>query len=367
MVSLSPTIGKLFGIDLQLHWSFLLLLLVLLLLSPYYFVLWIIIFIFVLMHEMAHSLTARHYGIKVRKILLLPIGGASIIDFNKVKPEQELRISLAGPLSNIVVGLVFVGALALLPGGILSGKGLLYDGLSALAWINLVLGALNFLPGFPIDGGRILRAYLQRKRDYFRATILTVNVSKAVVWIIVIGSMLFVFLAKGYNTTNVEFFLLYDIFIAFFLYEGAQAEAQWAYVRKYAGDVSVESVMDRDYKVVKGNAKISEVYQTTLKNPNAITIYCKARKYYVIKTKQLLKSIGSRGFEAVGKMPLAKFSTEITAVKYGSLMIDAIDEMRNNNSGAVAVVRNKKLVGALTIQRVESFLTARISEKRIAA
>ena len=79
MADFSPHIGRIFGIDVELHWSFLLLLIVILLLSFYFFVLWVLLFLFVLLHELVHSVTSIRNGVKVKKIVLYPFVGGSVI------------------------------------------------------------------------------------------------------------------------------------------------------------------------------------------------------------------------------------------------------------------------------------------------
>ena len=103
MADFSPHIGRIFGIDVELHWSFILLLVVILFLSLYYFIIWALLFVFVLLHELVHSVTSRRNGVNVKKIILYPFGGGSVIDFENVTPEVEFRISIVGPLASLLI------------------------------------------------------------------------------------------------------------------------------------------------------------------------------------------------------------------------------------------------------------------------
>lgn len=128
-------------------------------------------FVCVTLHELGHSLTARRYGVQIPRILLLPIGGMAEMDHIPRKPSAEFLITLAGPAVNFVIaGLLLpltwrevLGLSAMMPR---STDELLFQ----LFWANLVMGIFNFLPIYPMDGGRILRSILAIWLPYLRAT-----------------------------------------------------------------------------------------------------------------------------------------------------------------------------------------------------
>lgn len=138
------------------------------------------LFACVVLHELGHSLAAKGYGIPVREIVLLPIGGVALLGRLPEKPRQELWVAAAGPLVNVVIAGVLYVVLGLAPGlAPLDGRGLL-DGTiptpSAglfLQWLlaaNVTLVVFNMIPAFPLDGGRMLRAGLAMATDSARAT-----------------------------------------------------------------------------------------------------------------------------------------------------------------------------------------------------
>lgn len=177
-------IGSLFGIRVRVHWLFLALL------GYFLFfgggvasaVMVCLVFAFVVFHELGHSLTARHFGVGVLDITLLPIGGVARLTGDPPGPKAEMAIAMAGPLVNLGF------ALLLLPLALLTGAGEMAWGLdilgsmsrffSALFWINLVLALFNLLPAFPMDGGRILRAGLALRTDWISATRWAVKVGR---------------------------------------------------------------------------------------------------------------------------------------------------------------------------------------------
>lgn len=188
MLGWSINLFRIFGIQLAVHASFLLLL-------AYYGyegwteggltgLIWsisliVLFFVCVILHELGHSLTARRYGVRVPRILLLPIGGMAEFDRIPRKPSEELLITLAGPAVN------FLLAAALLP---LVWRGLvtveeipvysIASIIDQLWFANLVMGIFNLLPVFPMDGGRILRAMLAIKLPYVRATYWAVTIGR---------------------------------------------------------------------------------------------------------------------------------------------------------------------------------------------
>jgi Zn-dependent protease/CBS domain-containing protein len=112
----------------------------------------ILLYLSVLVHELAHSVVARGYGLPVRRILLYPLGGLSEIEQEPQTPGREFLVSAAGPALSLALAAAGYGLMRVFPTGI---AGTL---VSQLRWANLVVGVFNLLPGLPLDGGRMLRA-----------------------------------------------------------------------------------------------------------------------------------------------------------------------------------------------------------------
>ena len=215
-------LGRLLGIDLALHWSFLLVPLWALLSSlaageaaataigTVIFVL--IIFGCVLLHELGHALMARHFGIPTRRITLLPIGGLAQLERIPKKPMEELAVALAGPAVNVVIASSLIAG-TLLSGGDPPGSvdslitGPLVD---RLVWVNVVLAVFNLVPAFPMDGGRVFRALLACVTTRVRAT----HIAAAVGQLLAIGFALLGLIANPML-----------IAIAIYIFVAARAEA----------------------------------------------------------------------------------------------------------------------------------------------
>jgi Zn-dependent protease len=179
----STRLGSLFGIGIYVHWSFLLLLAFVLFATSsggfdaaaYAVSIIVLVFGCIVLHELGHALTARHFGIATRDITLYPIGGVAGLERMSERPWEEFWIAVAGPAVNVAIAAVLAMATVLLFAAsgaesaslpvFLQGN-LLYD----LAVINLGLAGFNMLPAFPMDGGRVLRAVLVTPLGRLRAT-----------------------------------------------------------------------------------------------------------------------------------------------------------------------------------------------------
>jgi Zn-dependent protease len=196
-------IARIFGIDVYIHWSFFILFFVFLwlfkpadvesliftLLSP------VALFVCVLVHEYGHSLTARLFGIGTKDITLFPLGGVARLERMSEDPIEEIIISLAGPAVNVVIAAVLFPVLLLStdfpiqPGEKYAGP---TTGVGFAWWVlalNAVLAIFNMAPAFPMDGGRIFRAFLAFFLPRLRATKVAVFVGMFVAGLMAIFAL----------------------------------------------------------------------------------------------------------------------------------------------------------------------------------
>jgi stage IV sporulation protein FB len=151
-------LGKVAGVRIRVNWLFLLLCAIYVYLGLGLEIM--VIFASVLLHELSHTIMAAILGVKVAEIELLPFGGqARIDDFTGLDPDREIYIALAGPIFSLSIAALFYFLPAAFP-----------FQTSQLIQINLFLGVFNLLPALPLDGGRILRAYLSTRMGYKKAT-----------------------------------------------------------------------------------------------------------------------------------------------------------------------------------------------------
>jgi Zn-dependent protease len=169
---MSWKLGRVAGIDLFLHWSFLLVFLFTGN-TPVIFVL--ALFGCVVLHELGHALMARRFGIETADITLYPIGGVARLTRMPRAPGAELMIALAGPAVNFAIVAILMGLLAI---GLPGPDSLLSGFFESLVLMNLVLGLFNLIPAFPMDGGRVLRALLSGWLGRVQATTVAATIGR---------------------------------------------------------------------------------------------------------------------------------------------------------------------------------------------
>ncbi len=355
MVSLSPNIGKIAGITIQIHWI-LVALLVIALLTPlipgvgfYLLIVVVLLYVSVLLHELTHSLVSKHNHIRVKKIILLPIGGASIIDIEKVKPDVEFRIAISGPLTSIVLGIIFGIIWFYVP-----TTGLLNQVLLFMFEINLLLGAFNLLPGFPLDGGRVLRSYLQRKHSFMESTQLAVRASNWVVVALIVGTIAYAVVIPNATFVYREFVVFWDVIIALFLYDGARAELQSAVLKGYTDKMKASDMASGNYILVGKGMSTDDLYKEMLDRGTRVVLLKKGNKLMKATDKQLAKLMESQGMIAGSSSHY--FTIEVPQIWHDEKLSKVIETMRNDEVDTIAVMKNSKLSGILYAPNIEAAL-----------
>ncbi|MCB9076428.1 MAG: site-2 protease family protein [Anaerolineaceae bacterium] len=258
-------IGKLFGIDLKVHFTFLLILIWGAFnyggsAGPLYGILvTLALFTLVVLHELGHSLAAMWYGIPVKDITLLPIGGVARLERMPEKPVQELVVAIAGPAVNVVLAaLLLPVVLALGFSGVgMYGLTLMMEpgllGLSTfLLFANVSLVIFNMIPAFPLDGGRVLRAALGLFTTYQKATQIAVSIGRALAILLGIFAIY-----------NHEIFLA---FIAFFIFMAGSQEGQAVAARSLLRKVSARQALRENRVALSPYATVGQVASMMLSN-----------------------------------------------------------------------------------------------------
>ncbi len=345
MASSSPKIGKLFGIDIELHWTFLLLVLFALLVSVEFFVIIVLLFICVLIHELAHSVTSQRNHIKVKKIVLLPIGGASIIDETKIDPRVEFNIALAGPVMSFLLGGIFGIAVIFSPPGYFTQL------LQFLFEINVLLAVFNILPAFPMDGGRVLRSYLQRKHNFYDATNITVKISDYIMILFLLGTFAFVAFATSFSLVYREFVLLWDVIIVAFLYGGAQGELEAARLKKATTGLTVFAAVSKKYIYVEPGMTLNHLYELIRRKREHLAITRLGGAYAYVNLLSTKKLNGRK------VMYVSDVAEEIPSVGKSAGITDALSKAEANEVGMLAVVDRGKLIGIATVAGMRTIIS----------
>ncbi|MBN1178472.1 MAG: site-2 protease family protein [Anaerolineae bacterium] len=222
----------------------------------------LLLFVCVVLHELAHSLVALHFNADVKEIVLLPLGGVARMERMPERPYQELLMALAGPVASALIGIglalvsvAFIIATSdlghVIDQVLAGGNGLQWAALiPSLALANLFLAAFNLIPAFPMDGGRVLRALLASFMPHGRATAIAVTIGQGLAWLIGL-----------YGLLRLD---VMAMLIAVFVYFGAAQERQMLRVKSALTGIKVRRVYSRNARSVLPDDPLGRAVDMTL-------------------------------------------------------------------------------------------------------
>lgn len=347
---LSYKILSVLGIDIELHWSFIIFIIAIFLLQPIFGLLLLIVFFFVTLHELSHSIVAMRNNIKVRRILLLPIGGMAMIDVTDMSPITEIKMAIAGPLFNFSMAILLLGVAFLLNFPIIDwAYTFIADpGNFSLSFVemilfysfyaNMILGTFNLLiPAFPLDGGRILRALLALKLDYLKAT----NIAKTLS--LIIAGLLFLL--------AIYFGDLWIMIIAFFIGFGAMAEYQSLLMHTMLRRIKVKDLISEDYMIVSPNDPLHYVIEDMIIEKKLTTLV-KGKILKVLDLKEV-SGIPRSKWKSTKAKDVAK---EVKPVTIRTTPENILQRMLEDNREMLPVFDRNKLVGVVFKDDIEKMI-----------
>lgn len=343
------------GIPIRLHFTFLLLFIWLLVsdlgMGRLAVVLALVgLFFCVALHELGHSLTAQHFGYKVRDITLYPIGGVAAIE-GSPGPRHELYIALAGPMVNVLIASVLFTVLSLmgkLPIGMEAVQGMAHDPWVLLLQANVTLAIFNMIPAFPMDGGRVLRALLGLKLGKVRATRIAARVGQFVaVFMGMWGLGLF-----G-NKGNIGL-----VIIALFVFFGAGQEMQFEETRDVVEDAPVADAMVRQFETLTVGDTLRRAAEVLLDTSQQdFPVVHSGKVAGVLSRAQLLRSLALEGDSAYVAGAMERdvlFAHPDDSLEEFMLRSDGVQR-----APVLVVDDDSNLVGMLTMENLMEFLTLR--------
>ncbi|NIL96867.1 MAG: CBS domain-containing protein [Planctomycetales bacterium] len=348
----SLKLGSVAGIGIFVHWTFLILIAWIvyvhsvqgsdlgLLLRGITFVL--AVFGCIVLHELGHALTAQRFGIRTRDITLLPIGGLARLERMPEEPNQELLIALAGPAVNVVIAAVLALSIAVVEGALVVNGFQPIGGpfLIQLMLVNVILVVFNLIPAFPMDGGRVLRAVLARRLDYAHATEIAAAVGQVV-------AILFGIL--GLMSGN--FFLL---FIALFVYLGAQQEAHFVQVRSLLRGVPTRQAMVTRFRMLAEDDSLDAVLDELMAGEQQdFPVVRNGQLVGILGRGDLMRQLTEGGRDAlVGDV----MRRDCRTVEDHAMLEDTFQLMREEGCRMLPVVHDGRLVGMLTLENVGEWM-----------
>ncbi|MHB9024972.1 MAG: site-2 protease family protein [Armatimonadota bacterium] len=206
----------------------------------------------VLVHELSHAVVARRAGIPINNIVLFIFGGVSQMEDEPGSPWDEFKMAIAGPLASVGIAVVFFGASLLIA---LTGARLWFVGFTYLWFINVLLAVFNMIPGFPLDGGRVFRAFIWRATgSLYRGTQVAAATGQLFGWLLIgvgVGSL---FWPPLRNYGNIWFAL-----IGWFLVSAARNSFQQMVMRETLSKVQVAEVMTPSVETVSPSLTVEEL------------------------------------------------------------------------------------------------------------
>jgi Zn-dependent protease/predicted transcriptional regulator len=294
----------------------------------------------VLVHELAHALVAQARGIRVQDITLFLFGGATQARVESRGPGDEFLIALVGPLTSGILAGLF-GIIAGLGGGVLSRP--LAGTLGYLAWVNLVLAVFNLVPGFPLDGGRLLRSAIWKATGSLsRATHIASVSGQAVGWLLVAGGV--AFLLAGDLAGGIWF-----AFIGWFLVQAARSSYQELQLQQLLRGVEAEDVMAGSLLRIPPDLTLQQ----------AVDGYFMRYDHSAFPVDEHGRTIGLLTLRGVRRVPSQEWSTrrvrehmvpldDQVLVAPHARMDDVLGKLEDGEANRVLVVQDGEVVGIIT-------------------
>ena len=312
----------------------------------------ILFFTSVLIHEMSHSLVARSRGTSVKRITLFIFGGMAEIEKEPETPYSEFVMAIAGPTASFVMGIIF-GVIWIFTVNIAPIR----EPVKYLAIINIVLGVFNMLPGYPLDGGRVLRSIIWKVTGNLeRATFIASTVGRVIGFVIIAVGIFFILTGNFLNGRWLAF-------IGWFI----QSSAQMGY-RQLIFETSIKGIKVRDIM----NENIVNVTKDITIQDLVDDYFMKYRfgRFPVIedeKTQRFIGVISLHDIKGVSKEEwpevkigdIVKSVSESEKVDMSMEISDAIKKMVKNNLGHLVVMSGDKLRGIITKSDVMRFIRIR--------
>ena len=351
----SIPVGRIFGVELRVHLTFFFLLIFVWLTESAAhgpanagrgLALVGIIFGSVVLHELGHALVGMRAGVPAKAIILLPIGGVTLLDETQqpIEPgiltwKRDIRIAVAGPLVNIIIAVVAGSVLlAVAPEIHLWTRPYVYSGNlpRSLVWSNLGLALFNLLPAYPMDGGRVLRALFSRRMDPVRATRRAVLIGRVFATLLMLVGMI----EPAYVSLTM---------IGFFLFVAAQLEERSAVFQSVLETVRLEDIMLTDFATLSPADTLEDALEKAVHSlQDDFPVIRGSDMVGVISKQKILAALRAEGNGYVQVVMNRIFEV---AQKKESLA-SAFRKLTARNLSIIPVVEDERLIGIVTLQNL---------------
>ena len=354
MRSFSVHVGRLFGVDVRIHLTFLILPL---------FVFWTeysvhpsangprdlalvgIVLVCVVAHEVGRMLVAWRAGLIPKGVILLPLNGVTMFDESRAETplsttaawKREIRIALAGPLVNLAFAMIAGGIIyATVPGAKLWEWPWLQSANlpRSLVWANLYLAGLNLLPAYPLDGGRILRAFFTRSMDSAAATRRAVSISHALAMVLMVAGL--------FSNTWLTM-------VGVIIFSAAQLEERAVVFQSALDDVRLEEVMLTDFATLSPADTLEDALDKAVHSlQDDFPVVRGNDMVGVISRQRILETLRVEGNGYVQAVMNKLFEVSMRQESLAS----AFRKLTARNLSIIPVVEDQRLVGIVTLQNL---------------
>ncbi len=354
MRSWSIHVGRLFGVEVRLHLTFLILPL---------FVFWTeytvhptangprdlalvgIVLACVAAHEIGHMLVARRAGLIAKAVILLPLSGVTIFDETRSETppsaaaiwKRDVSIALAGPLVNLAFAMISAAVIFVaLPGANLFQWPFLQSSNlpRSLVWANLYLAGLNLLPAYPLDGGRVLRAYFARTIDPAAATRRAVSISHAIAMVLMVGGL--------FSNTWLTM-------VGVIIFSAAQLEERAVIFQSVLDNVRLEEVMLTDFATLSPADTLEDALNKAVHSlQDDFPVVRGSDMVGVISRQRILEALRAEGNGYVQAVMNKTFEISVRQESLAS----AFRKLTSRNLSIIPVMEDQWLVGIVTLQNL---------------
>jgi Zn-dependent protease/CBS domain-containing protein len=360
-------IGRLFGVPLRVHWSwFIIFILIAFSMVTYLqggpavplavriFTAVLVSLLFfgsIVFHELAHSLVALRQGIPVKDITLFIFGGVSQITRESSKPGQEFLLAIAGPFSSLFLAAVFYGVFFFLNA---AGQPLAARAVQWLAFINLALAVFNLVPGFPLDGGRVLRSIVWGlSGNYQKATRAAAITGRVIAWLLIAGGIAWAFTGQWFNG-------LWLVFIGWFLDSAAANYQMENRLNTILKGFTARDVMSPDCTSVPPWMPVSQlVHDHVLPSGRRCALVVEEGKFTGLVTIGNVKETTKDAWDATPVKNIMVPADKIKSVTPDRTAAEVVEMMDREDLNQVPVMENGQVIGMVARDNVIRFIRTR--------
>jgi len=315
----------------------------------------LLFFVALLLHELAHSLLAKSRGLRVRAITLFALGGVSQIESEAPDAKSEFWIAIVGPLASLVIGIVCL-LLARSTGWILSSEP--RTPISAvlvwLGYINLMLAAFNLVPGYPLDGGRVLRALIWwNTHSIDRSTRIAARVGQVVAFLFIFLGLYQFFLGKNFGG-------LWLAFIGWFLLDASRSSYAQVEITEGIRDRRVSDIMDHDFSAVEAHLSLQDfVHRYLLASGRRCFVVVQNNNLAGLITTKEVSGVERDRWPQTSVQSVMRPLSQLRTVMPDTPAIRALEIMSREDINQLPVVSDGQLVGLFSRSSVMGFLRNR--------